>query len=231
MARLSKVRTPYNFELHNSLNIGFTNFWGLLLNFIRCESFLEWNSTEILPLCETNLDAWIHLGNLSVRGSLPLIWNMKERLPFARDISLKNSEDSYLRFELALLHSMSYFFFLYQSTSLWTVFDVILSNIDEVLSINPSANAFVFGECNFLDLFIYSDACILSSVTIGKFWSYCCLIWKMFPGRISLNKVLVLNSVSRFRLEMMYISLIINIRSSFIYPHDFQLLVLLPWLI
>ena len=117
------------------------------------------------------------------------------------------------------------------SLSLRTVFDVILSNIDEVLLINPSANAFAFGEFNFLDLFIYSDACICSSVTIGKFWSYCCLIWKMFPGRISLNKVLVLNSGSRSRLEMMYISLILNIRSSFIYPHDFQLLVLLPWLI
>ena len=45
---------------------------------------------------------------------------------------------------------MSYFFFLYQSpsSSLCTVFDSILSNIDEVLSINPSANVFVFGNFN-----------------------------------------------------------------------------------
>ena len=45
---------------------------------------------------------------------------------------------------------MSYFFFLYQSPSsaLCTVFDSISSNIDEVLSINPSANVFVFVDFN-----------------------------------------------------------------------------------
>ena len=32
--------------------------------------------------------------------------------------------------------------------SLWTVFDSISSNIDEVLWINPSANVFVFGDFN-----------------------------------------------------------------------------------
>ena len=51
---------------------------------------------------------------------------------------------------MALLHLVSYFFFLYQSpsSSSCTVFDTILSNIDEVLSINPSANVFVFGDFN-----------------------------------------------------------------------------------
>ena len=43
---------------------------------------------------------------------------VKEGLPFARDLSLENSADSYLCFRLALLHSMSYFFFLYRSPSL-----------------------------------------------------------------------------------------------------------------
>ena len=45
---------------------------------------------------------------------------------------------------------MSYFFFLYwsPSLSLWTAFDSISSNIDEVLSINPSTNVFVFGVFN-----------------------------------------------------------------------------------
>ena len=45
---------------------------------------------------------------------------------------------------------MSYFFFLYRSPSsaLCTVFDSISSNIDEVLSINPSTNVFVFGDFN-----------------------------------------------------------------------------------
>ena len=75
---------------------------------------------------------------------------MKEGRPFARDLSLENFADSYLCFQLALLHSVSYFFFLYRSPSsaLCTVFDSISSNIDEVLSINPSANVFVIGDFN-----------------------------------------------------------------------------------
>ena len=74
---------------------------------------------------------------------------VKEGLPFAWDLSLENSADSYLCFRLALLHSVSYFF-LYRSPSLLlcTVFDFISSNIDEVLSMNPSANVFVFGNFN-----------------------------------------------------------------------------------
>ena len=56
----------------------------------------------------------------------------------------------YLCFQLALLHSVSYFFFLYQSpsSSLCTAFDSISSNIDEVVSINPSANVFFIGDFN-----------------------------------------------------------------------------------
>ena len=75
---------------------------------------------------------------------------MKEGIPFARDLSLENSADSYLCFRLALLHSASYLFFLYRSPSsaLCMVFDSISSNIDEVLSINPSPNVFVFGDFN-----------------------------------------------------------------------------------
>ena len=74
----------------------------------------------------------------------------KEGLPFAWDLSLENSADSYLCFRLALLHSVSYFFFLYRSPSsaLCTVFDSILSNIDEVLLINSSANVFLVGAFN-----------------------------------------------------------------------------------
>ena len=75
---------------------------------------------------------------------------VKECLPSERDLSLENSADSYLCFRLALLHSVSFFFFLYRSpsSSLCTVFDSISSNIDEVLSINPSANVFVFEDFN-----------------------------------------------------------------------------------
>ena len=74
---------------------------------------------------------------------------MLKGLPFARDLSLENFADSYLCFWLALLHSVSYFFFLYQSPSLslCTVFDSISFNIGELLLINPSA-VFVFGDIN-----------------------------------------------------------------------------------
>ena len=45
---------------------------------------------------------------------------------------------------------MSYFLFLYQSSSLslCTAFDSVSSNIDEIVSINPSANVFIFGDFN-----------------------------------------------------------------------------------
>ena len=62
---------------------------------------------------------------------------------------------------------MSYFFFLYRSPSsaLCTVFDSISSNIDEVLSINPSANVFVFGDFNVhhKDWLTYSSELVIGS--------------------------------------------------------------------
>ena len=80
------------------------------------------------------MDDSIDSGNVTVRSYLPLsrkdpithlhglVVYVNEVLPFAR-----------------VSHSVSYFFFLYQShfSSLSKVFDSVLSNIDEVLSINP----------------------------------------------------------------------------------------------
>ena len=96
--------------------------------------------TGYLPLIRK--DSSTHMHDLAVY--------VKEGLPFAQDLSLENSADSYLCFRLALLHSVSYFFFLYRSPSLslCTVFYSISSKIDEVLSINPSANMFLFGDFN-----------------------------------------------------------------------------------
>ena len=71
---------------------------------------LKSNSPDILALYKTNLDDSIDSGNFSVRDYLPLIQkdsvtnvhglavNVEEELPFARDSSLKNSQDSYLCF-------------------------------------------------------------------------------------------------------------------------------------
>ena len=159
MAILSKA---CNFESHNTLKLNFTNIWYLRSNFVNCESYLESNSPDILALFETNLDDSIDSGSFSVRAYLPLIRKdssthmhclavyVKEGLPSAWDLSLENSADSYLCFLLALLHSVSYFFFLYRSPSLslCTVFYSISCKIDEVLSVNPSANVFVFGDFN-----------------------------------------------------------------------------------
>ena len=162
MAILSKACKPDNFEWHNSLKLSFTTTWGFPSNFVDCESFLESNSPNILALRETNLDDSIDSGNFSVRGYLPLIWKdssthmhglalyVKEGLPFTQDLSLENSADSYLCFWLALLPSVSYLFFLHRSPSLLlcTVFYSISANKDEVLSINPSANVFIFRDFN-----------------------------------------------------------------------------------
>ena len=124
MAILSKGCKPDNFEPDNFIKLRFTYIRGLRSNLVDCESFLESNSPDILALCETNVDDSIDSGIFSVRGYLPLIRKnssthmhglavyVKEGLPFARDLSLENSADSYLCFRLALLHSLSYFFFL-----------------------------------------------------------------------------------------------------------------------
>ena len=144
----------------NSLKLSFRNIRGLRSNFFVSKSFLESNSPDILALCETILNDSIDSGNFSVGGYLLLFQKyssthmhgvavyVKEGVSFAQDLSLENSADSYSCFGLALLHSVSYFFFLYWSPSLYfcSVFDSISSNIDEVLSINSSANVFVFGD-------------------------------------------------------------------------------------
>ena len=182
MTILSKACKPDNFELYNSLKLSFTNIQGLRSNFVDCKSFLESNSPDIIVVCETNLYDSIDSGNFSVRGYLPLIQKdssthmhglavyVKEVLPFARDITLENSADSYLCFRLALLHSVSYFFFRYQSPSslLCMVFDSISSNIDKVLLINPSANVFVFGDFN-----VHHKDCLTYSGGTGRPGEFC----------------------------------------------------------
>ena len=107
MAILLKACKPDNFESYNSLKLHFTNIWGFHSNFVDCESFLESNSPDIIALCESNLDGSIDSGNFSARRYPTLIWKessthmhgltvyVKERLPFAWDLSLENSADSY----------------------------------------------------------------------------------------------------------------------------------------
>ena len=106
-----------------------------------------------------NLDYSVDSGHFSVRSYLPLILKdssthlhgltvcMKEGLPFAWELSLENSADSYVFIWLYFTQYISSFSSIgHLFLSLSMVFDSIPSNIYEVLSINPSANAFVFGD-------------------------------------------------------------------------------------
>ena len=83
-------------------------------------------------MCEANLDDSIDSGNFIVRGYLPLIRKdssthihglavyVKEGLPFAQDLSLENSADSYLfltgftSLRVLLLFPLSITFFVFQ---------------------------------------------------------------------------------------------------------------------
>ena len=110
-------------KLHNSLKLSFTNFQ-LLCILLSADLSLNQTLLKFL-LCETNLDDPTDTGNFSERGYLPLIQKdfsthihglsvyVKEELSFPWNLPLENSADSYLCFRLALLSSMSYFFFLY----------------------------------------------------------------------------------------------------------------------
>ena len=85
---------------------------------------------------------------------------VKEKLSFARGLSLESSADSYC-FYVPLLQLVPYLFFHYQSpsSSLCPVFDALSSKIYEVLFINPTINAFAFVDFKIYHRFwlTYSD--------------------------------------------------------------------------
>ena len=106
------------------------------------------------------MDDSVNSGNFSVRDDLPLIRKdsvthmhflavcMKEALPFGWDLSLENFQDSYVLYWLYAIQCLNSFSSVDHILRL-TVFDAISHNIVEVLSINPSANVYVFGDFNF----------------------------------------------------------------------------------
>ena len=74
---------------------------------------------------------------------------VRSNLPIARELSLEDTNESYMCFRLALLHSTTYIFFLYRSPSAsCTVIDAVSCNIDKALRIQPSANIMVCGDFN-----------------------------------------------------------------------------------
>ena len=80
-----------------------------LLTFLCCvrQTWMAFFVRGYLPLIQK--DSSTHMHGLAVY--------VKEGLLFAQNLSLENSADFYFCFQLALLHSVSYFFFIYQSTS------------------------------------------------------------------------------------------------------------------
>ena len=104
-------------------------------------------------------DVSIDSGNIYVSGYLPLTQKdsvtqmyglavyVKEGLSFAWNLSLKNYADSYL-FDWLYFTQFSVLLHLSPFLSLCIVFYAIWSNIDQVLSINPSPNAIVFRDFN-----------------------------------------------------------------------------------
>ena len=100
-------------------------------NYVDYESFLESNSPDILALCETNLDDSIDSDNFSARSYHSIIGMnsfthmhgltvyVKEGLPFAWDLCLENSQNSYFcltgfsSFSVLVLFPLSISFFIF----------------------------------------------------------------------------------------------------------------------
>ena len=162
LAILSKECKPDSFVSRNSLICSFKNIWGLHSNFVDCESLLESHSPDIFALCETNLDGSIDSGNFlcevlyffNPKGFYYLYtWSCslcEGRTSFCSWV-ISRKLCGFVRIFSTDFTSLNVLpFFLYQSPSLslCTVFYSLSSDIDEVLSISPSANRSVFGDFN-----------------------------------------------------------------------------------
>ena len=144
MTITSKGCKPDNFEPHNSLKLSFTNIPGLRSNFVECESFLESNSPDfsVRGLSSFNPKRFYY----SFAWSCTLC---ERRTSFCAGL-ISRKLCGFLLMSLTSFTSLSVLllFPLSPCSSLSMVFDSISSNIDEVLSINPSANFFVFEDFN-----------------------------------------------------------------------------------
>ena len=108
-----------------SQKFSFTNIQGLCSNFVDCESFHVLNSLNVLALWETNWDDSIDSSNFSAKCYLPFVLKdsvthmhclavyKNERLSLPLTCSLKTLRILFISFWLALLYSLSYFFFVY----------------------------------------------------------------------------------------------------------------------
>ena len=182
MVIFSKGCKPNNFESDNSLKLSFTNIRGLRSNFFECESFLESNFPDILGLCQTNLDDSIDSSSDSLSSVNPkgfyysYAWccSLGEgRISFCTGF-ISRKFYGFLSFRLTLFIVL--LFFLQQSASSTSckVFDSISSNIDQVFSINPSANVFFFGDFILVELIdlLNSFIIFLSQMILLRFLTF-----------------------------------------------------------
>ena len=125
---------------------------------------------------------------------------VKEGLPFARDLSLENSADSYVFDWLYFTQCLTSFSSIDHLLCLCAVF-LILFHLTQ-MRFSRSTHLLVF-----LSLLRFITQLMTILVLIGKIFV---IILELFHGRISLNSVvlqLLVNFVSGFKLELMYISL------------------------
>ena len=116
--------------------------------------FTYFQLNVLWPYYQKDMHAWL-FHDFHIHG---LVYYVKDGPPFSWDLSLENSVDSYVYFQLVLLDLVLYFCSLYQSPSsyLFTVFNSISSNIDEFLLTNPTANVSFFGGIHHKDWVTYS---------------------------------------------------------------------------
>ena len=107
----------------NQMTLNHTALFSLVLAIAEVFNLIlmvKTNSSNIFTLCKTELENPINSCNFYQRGYLPSIQMAsahmydlaiyeKEKLPFAHDLSLENSGDFYLSFNLVLLQSVSSF--------------------------------------------------------------------------------------------------------------------------
>ena len=133
--------------------LGWSTTGRLTTNFIEYESFL------------TNLDYSTDSSNFSITHMYVLcsmyVSFIEGRNSFCTGLVSRKTANYYLCFQLPLLLSVFYFFLIYRSSSssFCKVFGSVSSNINEILSINQSANVSVFGDSNVnqKDWLNYSD--------------------------------------------------------------------------
>ena len=127
---------------------------------MESEFFLYSNSTDILALCETSMDDSIDSDNFSVRVHNPLIQKdsatHKHNIPVWKIIWEKEFllHGTFSRKLCGFLHVFYWLYFNQCLTSFSSIDDLRLSArflilfylTDEVLSINPIANVFVFRD-------------------------------------------------------------------------------------